>query len=81
MMPCATLLVHAPSPPLKVVKAPGSIRLYGLRRNESIRQYKFIDELCAEVELAIVSNNVKCQRRALRSGLRTAEETRCSTEP
>jgi hypothetical protein len=47
------------------------------KKNEVVRHYKFIHKLCAEVKLALESQNVralKCQRRALKSGLRMAEE-------
>jgi hypothetical protein len=47
------------------------------KENEAIRQYKYVDELCTELELAVLGGNsreVKCHRRALMSGLRSAEE-------
>ncbi len=47
------------------------------KENEAIWQYKYVDELCAELELAVLGGNsheVKCQRRALTSGLPLAEE-------
>jgi hypothetical protein len=61
---------------LRVVPAPES---KGLRsqENEVAQQFKYVDELCAELELAVLGGNtreVKCQRRALTSGLRQAEE-------
>jgi hypothetical protein len=61
---------------LKVVPAPET---KGLRsqENEAGQQFKYVDELCAELELALLGGNtreVKCQRRALTSGLRQAEE-------
>ncbi len=61
---------------LRVVPAPES---KGLRsqENEATQQFKHVDELYAELELAVLGGNpreVKCQRRALTSGLRQAEE-------
>jgi hypothetical protein len=61
---------------LRVVPAPDS---KGLRsqENEAVQQFKYVDELCAELELAVLGGNtrkVKCQRRALTLGLRLAEE-------
>ncbi len=61
---------------LRTVPVPDS---KGLRsqENEAVRQFKYVDELCAELELAVLGDNsreVKCQRRALTSGLRLAEE-------
>ncbi len=61
---------------LRVVPAPES---KGLRsqENEAAQQFKYVDELCAELELAVLGGNtreVKCQRRALTSGLRQAKE-------
>jgi hypothetical protein len=61
---------------LRVVPAPGSKGLRS-RENEAAQQFKYVDELCAELELAVLGGNtreVKCQRRALMSGLRQAEE-------
>jgi hypothetical protein len=51
----------------------------GLRSQESeaAQQFKYVEDLCAELELAVLGGNtreVKCQRRALASGLRQAEE-------
>jgi hypothetical protein len=61
---------------LKVLPAPES---KGLRsqENEAAQQFKYVEDLCAELELAVWGGNireVKCQRRALTSGLRQAEE-------
>ncbi len=61
---------------LKVLPAPET---KGLRsqENEAAQQFKYVEELCAELELAVLVGNireVKCQRRALTSGLRQAEE-------
>jgi hypothetical protein len=61
---------------LKVLPAPET---KGLRsqENEVAQQFKFVEDLCAELELAVLGGNirkVKCQRRALTSGLRQAEE-------
>ncbi len=61
---------------LRVVPAPES---KGLRSQESeaAQQFKYVEDLCAELELAVLGGNtreVKCQRRALTSGLRQAEE-------
>ncbi len=42
-----------------------------------MRQYKYVDELCAKLELAVLGGNsrkVKCHRKALTSGLRLVEE-------
>jgi hypothetical protein len=62
---------------LRVVPAPESKGLRS-RENEAAQQFKYIDELCAELELAVPlggnTREVKCQRRALTSGLRQAEE-------
>jgi hypothetical protein len=61
---------------LKVVPAPESKGLRS-RENEAAQQFKYMDELCAELELAVLGGNtreVKCQRRALTSGLHQAEE-------
>ncbi len=61
---------------LRVVPAPESKGLRS-RENEAAQQFKYVDELCAELELAVLGGNtreVKCQRRALTSGLRQAEE-------
>ena len=44
-------------PSLKVVRAPNSIRIRS-KENEVVRQYHYIDEFCAEVELALESQNV-----------------------
>jgi hypothetical protein len=62
---------------LRVVPAPES---KGLRSQESeaAQQFKYMEDLCSELELAVLGGNtreVKCQRRALTSGLRQAEET------
>jgi hypothetical protein len=59
---------------LRVVPAPES---KGLRsqENEAAQQFKYVEDLCAELELAVAGGNireVKCQRRALTSGLRQA---------
>jgi hypothetical protein len=61
---------------LKVLPAPET---KGLRsqENEAAQQFKYVEDLCAELELAVWGGNlreVKCQRRALTSGLRQAEE-------
>jgi hypothetical protein len=61
---------------LRVVPAPES---KGLRsqENEAAQQFKYVEDLCAELELAVLGGNireVKCQRRALTSGLRQAVE-------
>ncbi len=61
---------------LRVVPAPES---KGLRsqENEAAQKFKYVEDLCAELELAVAGGNireVKCQRRALTSGLRQAEE-------
>jgi hypothetical protein len=47
------------------------------RENEAAQQFKYVEDLCAELELAVLVGNVrevKCQRRALTSGLQQAEE-------
>lgn len=44
-------------PSLKVVRAPNSVRIRS-KENEVVRQYHYIDEFCAEVELALESQNV-----------------------
>ncbi len=61
---------------LKVLPAPET---KGLRsqENEAAQQFKYVEDLCAELELAVLGGNirkVKCQRRALTSGLRQTEE-------
>ncbi len=53
--------------------------LKGLRskENETVWQYKYVDELCAKLELAVLGGNsseLKCHRRALTSGLPLAEK-------
>jgi hypothetical protein len=61
---------------LRTVPVPNLKRLRS-RENEAVRQFKYVDELCAELELAVLRGNsyeVKCQRRALTSGLQVAEE-------
>ncbi len=61
---------------LKVLPAPEARSLRS-RENEAAQQFKYVEELCAELELAVLEGNVrevKCQRRALTSGLRQAEE-------
>ena len=61
---------------LKVLPAPEAKSLRS-RENEAAQQFKYVEELCAELELAVLAGNVrevKCQRRALTSGLRQAEE-------
>jgi hypothetical protein len=61
---------------LKVLPAPEAKSLRS-RENEAAQQFKYVEELCAELELAVLVGNVrevKCQRRALTSGLRQAEE-------
>ncbi len=61
---------------LKVLPAPEAKSLRS-RENEAAQQLKYVEELCAELELAVLGGNVrevKCQRRALTSGLRQAEE-------
>jgi hypothetical protein len=53
---------------LRVVPAPESKGLRS-RENEAAQQFKYVDELCAELELAVLGGNtreVKWQRRALR---------------
>jgi hypothetical protein len=57
---------------LRNVPAPDS---KGLRsqENETVQQFKYVDELCAV--LGGNTREVKCQRRALTSGLWLAEET------
>ena len=52
---------------LKVLPAPEAKSLRS-RENEAAQQFKYVDELCAELELAVLMKNVrevKCQRRAL----------------
>jgi hypothetical protein len=61
---------------LRVLPAPET---KGLRsqENEAAQQFKYLEDLCAELELAVLGGNireVKCQRRALTSGLCQAEE-------
>ncbi len=61
---------------LRVVLAPESKGLRS-REKEAAQQFKYVDELCAELELAVMGGNtreMKCRRRALTSGLRQAEE-------
>ncbi len=61
---------------MKVLPAPEAKSLRS-RENEAAQQFKYVEELCAELELAVLVGNVrevKCQRRALTSGLRQAEE-------
>jgi hypothetical protein len=61
---------------LKVLPAPEAKSLRS-RENEAAQQFKYVEDLCAELELAVLVGNVrevKCQRRALTSGLRQAEE-------
>ena len=61
---------------LKVLPAPEARSLRS-RENEAAQQFKYVEDLCAELELAVLEGNVrevKCQRRALTSGLRQAEE-------
>jgi hypothetical protein len=61
---------------LRIVPAPESKGLRS-RENEAAQQFKYVDELYAELELAVLGGNtreVKCQRRALTSSLRLAEE-------
>ncbi len=61
---------------LKVLPAPETKGLRS-RENEAAQQFKYVEDLCAELELAVLGGNireVKCQRRALTSGLRQAEE-------
>jgi hypothetical protein len=61
---------------LKVVPAPESKGLRS-RESEAAQQFKYVEDLCAQLELAVLGGNtreVKCQRRALTSGLRQAEE-------
>ncbi len=61
---------------MKVLPAPEAKSLQS-RENEAAQQFKYVEELCAELELAVLVGNVrevKCQRRALTSGLRQAEE-------
>ncbi len=66
---------------LRVVPAPES---KGLRsqENEAAQQFKYVEDLCDELELAMAGGNireVKFQRRALTSGLRQAEEANLHT--
>ena len=59
---------------LKVLPAPEAKSLRS-RENEAAQQFKYVEELCAELELAVLMKNireVKCQRRALAAGLRQA---------
>ncbi len=61
---------------LRVAPAPES---KGLRSQESeaAQQFKYVEDLCAELELAVLGGNtreVKCQRRTLTLGLHQAEE-------
>ncbi len=68
---CARCGQHAES------RAASESKGLRLRENEAAQQFKYVDELCAELELAVLGGNtreVKCQRRALTSGLRQAEE-------
>ncbi len=61
---------------LKVLPAPEARSLRS-RENKAAQQFKYVEDLCAELELAVLEGNVrevKCQRRALTSGLRQAEE-------
>jgi hypothetical protein len=61
---------------LRVLPAPETKSLLS-RENEAAQQFKYVEDLCAELELALLGGNireVKCQRRALTSGLRQAEE-------
>jgi hypothetical protein len=61
---------------LKVLPAP-EVKNLRSRENEAAQQFKYVEELCAELELAVLVGNVrevKCQRRALTLGLRQAEE-------
>ncbi len=61
---------------LRVVPAPESKELRS-QESEAVQQFKYVEDLCAELELAVVGGNtreVKCQRRALTSGLCQAEE-------
>jgi hypothetical protein len=55
---------------LKVLPAPETKSLRS-RENEAAQQFKYVEDLCAELELAVLVGNVrevKCQRRALTSG-------------
>ncbi len=61
---------------LRTVSVPDLKRLRS-RENEAVRQFKYVDELCTELELAVLGGNsreVKCQRKALTLGLRLEEE-------
>ncbi len=61
---------------LRVIPAPES-KGRRSQENEAAQQFKYVEDLCAELELAVAGGNireVKCQRRALTSGLRQAEE-------
>jgi hypothetical protein len=61
---------------LKVLPAPETKCLRS-QENEAAQQFKYVEDLCAELELAVLVGNVrevKCQRRALTSGLRQAED-------
>ncbi len=61
---------------LRIVPAPDSKGLQS-QEHEAVQQFKYVDELCAELELAVLGGDtreVKCQRRALTSGLQLAEE-------
>ncbi len=51
---------------LKVLPAPEAKSLRS-RENEAAQQFKYVEDLCAELELAVLVGNVrevKCQRRA-----------------
>jgi hypothetical protein len=61
---------------LRAVCVPDSKGLRS-RENGAVRQYKYVDELFAELDLAVLggkSRDVKCHRRALTSGLRLVDE-------
>ncbi len=63
-------------PTLRAVKVPEAW-VPRLKENEAIWKYKYVDELCSELVLDVLGGNprtVKCQRRALTSGLQSAEE-------
>jgi hypothetical protein len=69
------MYVLGTDPSVRTVKVSNSVRLRS-KENEAIQQYKFVVEVCEELKLAVLGGNScaeKCQRRALKSGFRTAE--------